>query len=99
MLLLKCRGDEIWTIDDCREEGIPEDWIEQLKDCFESGFDTQANTIFHGGKAVNQYFGITDLQLACKLAEYIGIDVQYTIAGITSRTLQVRALKEALDEI
>ena len=36
MLLSECRGDEIWSAQLCREQGVPEAWIEELADAFES---------------------------------------------------------------
>ena len=99
MLLLKCNGDEIWDVDTCRSLGVPESWIEELQDCFESGFDTDANTIYHQDRLVNQYEGVHDLQLACKLADYLGIDHRRVTAAAFSRQAQVRALQAELDEL
>ncbi len=99
MLLLKCNGDEIWDVDTCRSLGVPESWIEELQDCFESGFDSDANTIYHQDRLVNQYEGVHDLQLACKLADYLGIDHRRVTAAAFSRQAQVRALQAELDEL
>ena len=57
MMLLKCQGDEIWNVETCRSAGVPEDWIEELLDRFESGYDSDRNTIYHENKMVNQYEG------------------------------------------
>ncbi len=99
MLLLKCKGDEIWSEPVCRREGIPEIWIEELKDGFESGFDSDRNTIYESGRMVNQFGGVQDLHLAYKLAEFIGIDWKQVTATAIGRAAEVHALKDALDEV
>ena len=67
MMLLKCQGDEIWNVETCRSAGVPEDWIEELLDRFESGYDSDRNTIYHENKMVNQYEGVSDLKLLISL--------------------------------
>ena len=99
MLLLKCTGDEIWSVETCRSAGVPETWIQELVDSFESGFDTDRNTIYEDGKIVNQYHGILDLHLAYRIAEYLGIDWKSITATALGRTAEVSAIKEALDEL
>ena len=99
MLLDKCSGDEIWPVEICREEGIPEAWIEELADSFESGFRHERQTIYYEERVVNQFYGVQDLHLAYKLAEYLGVDVQGVIATALGRTAEVRALKEAVEEL
>lgn len=99
MLLLKCHGDEIWPEDVCLSEGIPQAWIDELVEQYESGFDTDQNTIYKDGAVVNQFRGVSDLLLAYKLADYIGIDWRRETGHIVSRIGKVRALKEALDEM
>ena len=100
MLLLKCVGDEIWSEDTCRREGVPESWIESLSDNFESGFDRDSNTIYgEDGKLTNQYRGVSDLQLAYKLADLIGLDWRSATSLAMSRRAEVEAIKELLDEI
>jgi len=99
MLLDKCTGDEIWPVDLCREEGVPEAWIEELADSFESGFQRERHTIYYEERVVNQFYGVQDLHLAYKLAEYLGVDVQAAIATALNRLAEVRALKEAVEEL
>ena len=99
MLLLKCQGDEIWDLDTCRSAGVPESWIEELCERFESGFDSDRNTIYHENRMVNQYEGISDLSLAYKLAEYLGIDWERASARAISRRGIVAAIKTELDEL
>ncbi|MEM9413179.1 MAG: hypothetical protein AAGA30_18870 [Planctomycetota bacterium] len=99
LLLAKCRGDEIWSIETCREEGIPQVWIDELSDAFESGFDSDRNTIYVESQKVNQYHGVQDLHLAFKLAEFLGVDCQAATQFSVSRTSQVSALKDAFEEL
>ncbi|MFK7769804.1 MAG: hypothetical protein AB8B55_21530 [Mariniblastus sp.] len=99
MILLKCSGDEIWDIETCRKERIPENWIEELQDRYESGFDTDRNTIYVNEKMVNQYEGVLDLHLAYKLAEFLGIDWKRATAGAIGRQAEVRAIIAELDEL
>jgi hypothetical protein len=99
MLLLKCQGDEIWPPEVCLKEGIPQSWIDELIDQYESGFDTDQNTVYHDGNMVNQFQGVSDLLLAYKLADYLGIDWQRETGHVATRSGKVEALKEALDEM
>ena len=98
MLLMECSGDEIWSIETCRERGVPENWIEELRDCFESGFDTDRNTIYVQDQRVNQYEGVLDLHLAYKLAEFLGIDWQRVTRNKLGRRAEVQAIQEAMEE-
>ena len=99
MLLLKCTGDEIWNEETCRAEGVPESWIEELIDNYESGFDSDRNKIYKQENLVNQYRGVLDLHLAYKLAEFIGIDWQRATVSAIGRQAEVAAIKAELDEL
>lgn len=99
MLLLKCIGDEIWDEQRCTSEGVPAEWIAELVDVFESGFDTDRNSIYVDEQLVNQYRGILDLHLAYKLAEYLGIDWKRATCGALGRRAEVAALVAELDEL
>ena len=99
MLLLKCVGDEIWSEETCREAGVPESWIDELCDNYESGFDSDSNTIYdEDGKVTNQYRGVSDLLLARKLADFIGLDRDSVSAFSFDRRSEVTAIKDLLDE-
>ena len=98
-LLLKCHGDEIWDEQTCRREGIPEAWIDELAENFESGYNTHKNTIYVDGQMVNQYRGVLDLHLAYKLAEFLGIDWLRATASALGRRAEVDAIKDELDEL
>lgn len=99
MLLLKCTGDEIWNEQTCREAGIPESWIDELIDNFESGYNTDRNTIYEDSQMVNQYRGVLDLHLAYRLAEFLGIDWRRSTANAIGRRAEVAALQAELDEL
>jgi hypothetical protein len=98
ILLDDCTGRDIWSVELCRQRGIPDAWIEELADCYESGFRHDRQTIYEQEKIVHQYFGVKDVQLACRLAEYLGVDVAKAIALQPTSEAEVRALKEAVDE-
>jgi hypothetical protein len=98
ILLDECTGRDIWSLEHCQRRGVPQVWIDELQDCFESGFRSDRQTIYHKKRIVNQYQGIRDVDLAYKLAEYLGVDVQATIALAPTPEAEVRALKEAADE-
>jgi hypothetical protein len=98
-LLLKCNGDDIWDEETCRREGIPESWIKELAENFESGFNTDKNTIYVDDRIVNQYRGVLDLHLAYKLAEFLGIDWQRATASALGRRAEVEAIKAEMDEL
>ena len=98
MLLDECTGHDIWSVDECRQKRIPEAWIDQLADAFESSFFDDRETIYVGQQKVNQYHGVHDLQLAFKLAELLGIDVDRYRSMIHERGALVRALQEAAED-
>ena len=99
MLLLKCVGDEIWSAEVCLKNGVPQAWFDELVENYESGFDRHENQIFTDDGLTNQYRGVSDLLLARKLAELVGIDWKLATAGILDRRNQVAAIQEMLDEI
>ena len=99
MLLASCRGNEIWSPDTCRQQGLPEVWIEELSDTYESGFKTDRQTIYVDEGVTNQYHGVRDLHLAYKLAEFLGVDSESATAMSLGAEAEVRALQEAVDEI
>ena len=98
MLLSECTGDDIWSIDYCRQRLIPESWIKQLRDAYESGFDTNDAKIFYREKLVSQFAGVRDVDLACKLAQFLGLDIDRIVSSQYSRASVVRAIREVLEE-
>ncbi len=99
MLLSECRGDEIWAVETCQQKGIPDAWIEELADTYESGFRSDRETIYDQNGLTNQYHGVRDLHLAYKLAEFLGVDSSRAAEFALSREAEVRALQEAVDEL
>ncbi len=67
-LLSECTGRDIWSVAYCQTKRIPQDWIEELVDCFESGFRTDRQTIYHQDQVVGQFEGVRDVDLARKLS-------------------------------
>ena len=78
---------------------IPELWIEELHNCFESGFDSGRNVIYEQGKLTNQYHGVSDLMIAYRLAEFLDVDTERVRQSTIGRRAQVSALQAELDEI
>lgn len=98
-LLTECVGDELWSVSLCREKGIPEAWIEELADCYESGYRSDRERIYYHRQPVNQYHGVRDVDLACKLAEFLGVDTTQATSLVLGKTAVVRALRDAVDEL
>ncbi len=97
-LLSECTGDDIWSVEHCRLRGVPEVWIEDLVDCYESGFERSSQTIFVRNEVVNQYHGLRDIDLAIKLGEFLGVDVDSLNATSATRARLVHAIRQAIEE-
>ena len=97
-LLEECTGVDIWPVDYCRERGVPEEWIAELADAFESGYDDDRDLIYYEDRPVNQFHGILDFDLAIRLGIHLGIDVQRVTATALTRPSTVQAIKEAVEE-
>jgi hypothetical protein len=97
-LLSECTGDDIWSIEYCRQKLIPNRWIVELRDAYESGFQTANETIFYRDQVVNQFEGIRDVDLACKIGQMLGVDVSRVVQMQFSRTGVVRVVREAIEE-
>ncbi len=98
-LLAQCTGVDIWSLETCRAAGVPSEWIDELCDCFESGFQDQRDTIYFEERVVNQFEGVHDLRLARKLASMLGVNVEQVTAMCVTRESEVRALQEAVEEL
>ncbi len=98
MLLSQCTGDDIWSPEHCRQQGVPSGWLDELCDNYESNPQRDSHTIYLGDQATNQYRGVRDVDLACKLAEYLGVDTSNVVARSASRRHLVRLLVEAVEE-
>lgn len=97
-LLAKCTGDEIWSLDTCRAEGVPPNWVEELADTFESGFQTDRQTIYVEGAITNQYHGVRDVDLAIRIGRSIGLDIGRITATTIGRRSIVQAITDAVME-
>ena len=97
-LLTECTGNDIWSVEHCRLRRVPEAWIQELSDAFESGYEGDRQTIYLDDRQVNQYHGIRDVDLAMKLGQSLGVDVSAVTAMVTSRIAVVSAIKDALME-
>ncbi len=90
MLLSECTGRDIWPVELCRDKGVPESWIEDLADSYESGFNSPLQTIYVDDRVTNQFFGVQDLHLARKLGEYLGVNTHEISAIVLGRSAEVR---------
>jgi hypothetical protein len=97
-LLWECSGEEIWSIEYCRRRGIPDAWIEELAQGYESGFRSDEQTIYLEDQVTNQYEGVRDVDLAVKLGAYLGVDLDRTLPLAVSRHGTVRAIREAVED-
>ena len=82
----------------CLDSGVPQDWIDDLVDAFESGFHTDSSTIYVGESVTNQYQGVRDVDLAIRLGRQLGIDVDRVIATSLSSHAVVQAIVNAVME-
>ncbi len=95
-ILAQCTGDEIWSREHCIAAGVPSAWIDELADALESGFRHDRETIYVDDSQVNQYHGVRDVDLAIKLAESLGLDVDRITTLAHSRRGIVVAIKESI---
>jgi hypothetical protein len=98
VLLSLCDGEEIWSVDYCRKQRVPESWITELTDAYESGFETDRETIYDADKPVNQYEGVLAVDLAIKLAKTLGLPMARILGAARDRSAIVREIREALEE-
>jgi len=97
-LLSECTGDEIWSREHCTNTGVPDSWINELIDCYESGYITDSQTIYVGNQNVNQYEGVRDVDLAYRIGKNLGIDVDRLQETSLGRSQLVRAIREEVEE-
>ena len=98
ILLAECHGDDIWSIELCQQKGIPETWIEELVVGYESGFQSDRQTIYYEGRPVNQFEGIRDVDLALKLGEFLGVNTDEILPLAPTRRAIILKLQEAVEE-
>ncbi|RMF44096.1 MAG: hypothetical protein D6753_03455 [Planctomycetota bacterium] len=97
-LLAECTGDHIWSEDYCRRRGVPQAWIDELADCYESSFFRDTETIYVEDGPTNQYQGVRDVDLAIRLGQFLGIDTASLQTLALTRGGLVRAIREAVEE-
>ena len=97
-LLYECTGDDLWPREYCLQRGVPEVWIDELCEGFESGFRSESQKIYLGDQVVNQFEGVRDVDLACKLGEYLGVDLPLILSSHFTRAAIVRAIRESYEE-
>ncbi|MCD0460414.1 hypothetical protein U8335_09590 [Roseiconus lacunae] len=98
-LLAECTGDEIWSVDHCRQRRVPEAWITEFADALESGFDNDMETIYTDDGVVNQYHGVKDVDLAIRIAKELGIEIDTHNRQYYSRAHLVQTIKNAVEEL
>ncbi|TWT48172.1 hypothetical protein Pla22_51730 [Rubripirellula amarantea] len=97
-LLTQCTGETIWPLDHCQEQRVPQAWIDELADAFESSFDRDRDTIYFQERPTNHFHGIRDVDLAIKLAGVLGVDMSRIEGRVASRSAMVAAIKDAVME-
>jgi hypothetical protein len=97
-LLNECDGDHIWSVEHCRLRGVPEDWIAELVDGFESGFNLDEQTIYYKEQKVSQFEGLRDYDLALRLAKFLNIRLGSSLELLPTRRAIVQAIKEKFEE-
>lgn len=95
-LLTECTGDDIWSLEHCRDRALPDAWITRLTDTYESGFQSRDETIFTDEGLTNQYRGVRDVDLAICLAHELGIQVGPNDLARLGRARLVQAIKDAV---
>jgi hypothetical protein len=97
-LLYLCDGEEIWSIEFCQRQGVPERWVRELRNGYESGFSEDSQTIYYDGRIVNQFEGVLAVDIALRVATALGIDAAAILRDYRSRSGIVRAIQERVEE-
>lgn len=97
-LLQLCDGEEIWSQEYCRQQKVPEPWIRDLRNAYESGFADPSQTIFYEGRVVNQFEGILAVDIALRVARVLGVDTETILRSYSTRARIVRAIQESVEE-
>lgn len=96
--LAECTGETIWSVDYAKSRRVPESWIRDMADAFESGFNDDRQTIYLGDKIVGQYHGIRDVDLARRIASEIGLNIAEIESRSISRSHLVQNINAAIEE-
>lgn len=97
-LLQECTGDTIWPVDYARARRVPEAWIEQFRDSFESGFQSDTQTIYTEDSVTNQFHGIRDVDLVRAIAIDFGMSIEQYESVSLSRRDFVNRIRTAIEE-
>jgi hypothetical protein len=97
-LLSLCDGEEIWSIEYCRSQSVPERWVRELRNGYESGFADPTQTIYYDGRVVNQFEGVLAVDIAVRVAATLGVDMTRIAGHHLSREGIVRAIREQVEE-
>ncbi len=97
-LLQLCDSEEIWSLEYCRQQRVPEPWIRDLRNAYESGFADPSQTIFYEGQVVNQFEGILAVDIALRVARVLGVDTKTILTSHPTRERIVRAIREWVEE-
>ncbi len=95
-LLAECTGDDIWSVEHCEVRRVPQRWVTELSDAYESGFRSDDQTTYTDAGVTNQYHGIRDVDLAIRIAAEIGIRVDDSAIARYGRARLVQAIKDAV---
>jgi hypothetical protein len=98
MLLSDCTGDEIWSIEHCRRVRVPDTWVADCVDAYESGFDDDSQTIYYRDRVVNQFEGVRDVDIACLIAKQLGLNIARLVESSFSRRDLVNKIRETVEE-
>lgn len=101
-LLDECNGDDLWSVDHCQLCRVPQEWIDELADAYETSYRFRDQTISvpdpAGRRVVNQYHGVRDVDLAIKLGRQLGVNVDSIQSISLTRQSLVRNIKDAVFE-
>lgn len=102
-LLDECTGDDLWSVEHCVQRRVPQAWIDELADAYETSYRISSQAIYvadaeQGRRIVNQFYGVRDVDLAKRIARELGVDISSIAALAGSRRRVVEMIKEALME-
>jgi hypothetical protein len=97
-ILDECTGEHIWSAEHCALRGVPDEWVRQMGDTYESGFRDDSQTIYTDKGVTNQYRGVRDVDLAIRIGKQLAVDVESILTRHASRTAIVTAIKQAYSD-
>ena len=97
-LLQLCDGEEIWSVEYCRRQRVPDHWVRELRDAYESGFSHRSQSIYYQGQLVNQFEGVLAVDIALRVAKVLGVEIDGILQRQVSREGIVQAIREQVEE-